>query len=264
MQETGRQTDECVILIKAQPHRSSTHFETVCCAGVTRDRQWRRQYPIPFRILKDDQKFGRWQWITYEHVPPQNDPRRESQKVDSRSIKPTTELRKQERAEFLSPLVKGSTREADEQRDSLVLVRPRAIILDAKEKDREQLGAEAHAHRLLANQLSLLEDDDEVEPLTPCSMEFALRWRDQDNKEHRHVCDDWETMAAFNRFERQYGRQESVDILKAKYEEEYFNAGLVLGFSTHSRRNVEFGARNQWLLVGLIRLDETQQIGLFD
>jgi len=71
-------------------------------------------------------------------------------------------------------------------------------------------------------------------------------------------------MAAFNRFERQYGRQESVDILKAKYEEEYFNAGLVLGFSTHSRRNVEFGARNQWLLVGLIRLDETQQIGLFD
>ena len=43
--------DECVILIKAQPHRSSRYFETVCCAGVGRDQMWRRQYPVPFRIL---------------------------------------------------------------------------------------------------------------------------------------------------------------------------------------------------------------------
>jgi hypothetical protein len=68
-----------------------------------------------------------------------------------------------------------------------------------------------------------------------------------------------ETYAAYNRFESKYGPKQAVEILKKKYEDEYFRAGLVMGFSTHSRRNVEFGSKNQWLLVGLIRLDETQQ-----
>ncbi|VAV89164.1 hypothetical protein MNBD_ALPHA04-1442, partial [hydrothermal vent metagenome] len=47
--------------------------------------------------------------------------------------------------------------------------------------------------------------------------------------------------------------------LREKYEDQYFKAGLALGFSTHSRRNVENNTDNQWLLVGLIRLDDTQQ-----
>jgi hypothetical protein len=90
-------------------------------------------------------------------------------------------------------------------------------------------------------------------------MRFVVNWKDQDGKRRSHECDDWETSAAYNRFEREYGSKEAVNILKRKYEDEYFKAGLVLGFSTHSRRNVEFGTQNQWLLVGLVRLDETAQ-----
>ena len=89
-----------------------------------------------------------------------------------------------------------------------------------------------------------------------------MDWRDQEGKRRLHECDDWETSAAFNRFEREYGPKEAIQILKRKYEEEYFKAGLVLGFSTHSRRNIEFGDQNQWLLVGLIRLDESAQSSL--
>ncbi len=173
-------------------------------------------------------------------------------------------MRKQERASFLAPLVKGSTREADEQRESLTLIRPLSVELRAKSKSDAQLKEEAKAHENLANQLSLLEEDGDAEPLDPCTKEFTLHWRDQDNKSHRHVCDDWETMAAFNKFERMYGAEKAVQFLKEKYEIQYFEAGLVLGFSTHSRRNIEFGPKNQWLLVGLIRLDKTNQIGLFD
>jgi hypothetical protein len=56
-----------------------------------------------------------------------------------------------------------------------------------------------------------------------------------------------------------YGETEALRVLKEKYEEQYFAAGLVLGFSTHSRRNVEYGTENQWLLVGMIRLDFDSQ-----
>ncbi len=248
-----------MILIKAQPHRSSRYFETVCCAGVGRDRRWRRQYPVPYRILKEDQKFGRWQWIRYDYVKPDSDPRKESQRVLQNSLVPTTKMKPGERANFLAPLVCSSTKEADARGDSLTLIRPLSIRLEAFDKSAEELAHEAREHRALASQLSLFEEDGEVEPLAPCRKRFVLNWIDQDQKPHRHECDDWETSTAFNRFSQLYGDAEAVSELRKKYEEQYFEAGLVLGFSTHSRRNIEYGTSNQWLLVGLIRLDETHQ-----
>jgi len=263
MQREGARKDECVILIKAQPHRSSSYFETVCCAGVGRDRKWRRQYPVPFRILKEEQKFGRWTWIKYEYVAPKDDRRRESQKVLSHTLETCGTLRASERANFLSPLVRSSLVEADAVGDSLALVRPRAIAITAKPKSPSELAGETAKHTALAAQLSLLEGDSPAEPLKPCRMQFLINWTDQDGKTHKQECDDWETSAAFNRFERQYGERRALEIIREKYEEQYFKAGLVLGFSTHSRRNAEFGTKNQWLLVGLLRLNETDQGSLF-
>lgn len=75
----------------------------------------------------------------------------------------------------------------------------------------------------------------------------------------RHECDDWESYAAYNKFEAMYGSQEAIKNIKQKFEVEYFAAGLVLAFSTHKRRNLEFSNKNQWLLVGIIRLDESRQ-----
>ena len=93
-------------------------------------------------------------------------------------------------------------------------------------------------------------------------MRFVARWVDQQGKDRTHECDDWEAAAAFNRFEHLYGRSQAIAALKSKYEDEYMRAGLVLGFSTHKRRNAEFGDRNQWLLVGMIRLDVVEQRSL--
>lgn len=172
-------------------------------------------------------------------------------------------MRQPERANFLAPLVRASLREADDKRESLALVRPRELRLEANAKSPSDLAYETQEHSKLAAQLSLLEDDEPVEPQTPCRMQFTMHWTGHDGKSHHHQCDDWETSAAFNRFERMYGEARAIETLKEKYEEQYSKAGLVLGFSTHSRRNVEFGAKNQWLLVGLIRLDEVNQPSLF-
>lgn len=259
-EERGR--DECLILIKAQPHRSSSYFETVCCAGVGRDRRWRRQYPVPFRILKDSQKFGRWQWIEYDFILPKEDRRRESQKVLSDSLFAKGEMKAKERSNFLEPLVLASLRQADENRDSLALVRPVSVRLEAEAKSEIELRVETLKHKELADQLSLLDADEITEPLKPCRMQFHVSWTDQDGKSHKQECDDWETAAAFNRFDRIYGERRAIEILKEKYEDQYLSAGLVLGFSTHKRRNIENKTRNQSLLVGLIRLDDSAQISL--
>ena len=257
MSEPLNQKDECFILIKAQPHRSSTYFETVCCAGVGRDGMWRRQYPVPFRILDGNQKFNRWDWIKYEYVPGRHDKRKESQKVIANSLEVTGTIKRSERASFLNPLVRQSFDEADAKGESLTLLRPKIIRLDYREKSLADLQEETRKHEELANQLSLF--DATARPIKPCPMQFILHWTDQDGKKRKHENDDWETSAAYNRFSREHGHDRAIEILKEKYEDQYFKAGLVLGFSTHSRRNITYGMKNQWLLVGLIRLDfETQ------
>jgi hypothetical protein len=141
-------------------------------------------------------------------------------------------------------------------------VRPLSIRLEAVRKSEAELKDETQRHKDLAAQLSLLEEDAVAEPLTPCRMQFTIHWEDQDGKLHRQECDDWETTAAFNRFDRKYGETRAVEILRQKYEQDYFKSGLILGFSTHSRRNIENNTTNQWLLVGIIRLDDTGQSSL--
>lgn len=249
--------DECFILVKAQPHRSSRYSETVCCAGIGRDGKWRRQYPVPFRILNDGQKFRRWEWIRYEFVASDKDRRTESQRVDPETLQVGDPLRPNERAKFLNPLVRKSFQDAEDRGESLVLLRPKNLELKCVDKSAEQISTERDKHAQLANQMSMF--DKTARALEPCPVIFTARWRDEENKAHRHECDDWETSQAFFKFEKKYGRAKAIEFIKSKFEVEYLRAGLVLAFSTHSRRNVTFGAKNQWLLVGLIRLDDDPQ-----
>ncbi len=70
------------VLVKALPHAGKRHGEAVCCAGVTADGEWRRQYPIHFRKLQT--QFSRWDWIEYDWITPTGEDRR----AESRRVHP--------------------------------------------------------------------------------------------------------------------------------------------------------------------------------
>lgn len=212
---------------------------------------------MPFRILNDEQKFGRWSWISYEFTTWPEDPRAESQKVIPESIAVGSKLRGSERGKILNPLIRESLREADDRRESLALLRPKELEITATLKSASEIAEEARKHTELAAQLSIF--DKTAKPLTPCPASFSVRWKDFEGKKHRHECDDWETSSAYSRFCSLHGHAKAVETIKQKYEEQYFRAGLALAFSTHSRRNIEFSDKNQWLLVGLIRIDNDPQ-----
>ena len=243
--------DRCVILVKALPHGSSDYFETVCCAGIGPDRKWRRLYPVPFRILDPAQKFGRWHWISYEFSEPRHDGRRESQKVNAESIKLQNKLRDQDRARLLQALTRSSTREAEAQGDSLTLIKPRSLLFSWRAKTDLEISEERAKHARLADQLSLF--NRQVKPLEPCRLEFSFKWEDQLRNKHTHVCDDWETTTAYYRRRDRHGEEDGLADLKRLYEVEYLQRGLRFALGTHSRRN------KQWLLVGVLRVDENAQ-----
>jgi hypothetical protein len=248
-------SEEALILVKAWPHVGHKHGETVCCAGITRNREWRRHFPVSFRTLDDKQKFGRWQWIRYKASLPRNDTRPESRAIVDNSIEIIGELKQSERAQFLRPMVRQSVDEAKSKGETLTLIEPAKLDFYWEEKTDPEMAKEASLSREWANQYSFLTEP--VAPLEPCRFRFKFRYIDGAGKERNGTCDDWESGVTFRRREKTLGHIGALNSMKEQFEQDYMKKGCVFAMGTHSIYP------DTWLLVGVIRLDKTDQLALF-
>lgn len=66
------------IAVKTYPAISEKYSELVCTAGVLEDGSWIRLYPVPFRLLNDEEKYPKYTWIQAEIVKNTSDFRKES------------------------------------------------------------------------------------------------------------------------------------------------------------------------------------------
>lgn len=252
---TGRdkRREKALVLVKALPHVGQKQGETVCCAGVTADGRWVRQFPVHFRRLQE--KFGRWDWIEYDWIPPTDDRRPESQRVQEESIVVTGSLAPAERADFLRPFVLASTDEAARLGQTLTLIRPSDVVFTWSRKTDREIAAEKEAYVAAASQTSFL--DEELKALEPCPYFFRFAYSTADGRNHTATCDDWESAATFFKVCRNAGEEAALRFLADAYGARYPERGMVFAMGTHSRRP------EQWLLVGVLRLDETHQTDLF-
>ena len=250
-----RGRERVLVLVKALPHVGQRHGETVCCAGVTADGNWRRQYPIHFRRLKE--QFKRWQWIEYDWIAPGSDDRRkESRQVQEDTIQIRDMMPAGKRASFLQPLTTSSTQEAAARGMSLTLIRPKNVRFKWKAKTSEQIAQERRAYEDAARQRSLLDPDADLMALNPCPYAFHFDWADGDGKLHKATCDDWETAATFYRRQQTMGTDDALASMETTFGKDYPSKGMAFAMGTHSRRE------DQWLLVGVLRLDTVDQMSL--
>jgi hypothetical protein len=231
------------------PNPSRKYGETVCCAGVTAEGQWKRLYPIRFRHLQDN-KFKRWDWVKFEYRPPTGDTRPESCHVYEDRMEVDGALDKKERASLLNPLILPSTEEAVARGMSLTLVRPIKSDFKYRRKPAEVIAAEREGYRIASRQMSML--DRELEAFDPVPYAFAFTYEDGAGR-HMMRCGDWETSATFWRLCRSYGEQAALDYLSKTFNEEYPRKGMVFALGTIRKRP------KQWMLLGVIRLDEMRQ-----
>ncbi|CAA7624736.1 conserved hypothetical protein [Magnetospirillum sp. LM-5] len=241
--------ERALVLVKALPHDSKVG-ETVCCAGVTEKREWRRQFPIRFRHLKE-KKFSRWQWIEYQWRTPGTDKRSESRRVQEDSIIPGDVLPLNKRAEFLDPLVVGSVEVAVQRGQSLALIRPRDVRFVCRKKTVEEIETERASFAAAASQKTFFDKD--LTALDPCPYDFRFRYK-TDAGSHDHSCADWETAVMFWNFEKRYGEDEALRLMSGTFNDEYPRKGMVFAMGTHSRWP------QSWLLIGVIRLDVPKQM----
>jgi hypothetical protein len=75
-----------LILCKTYPSPSTKHVETSCVAGLDETGQLIRLFPVPFRLVTDDQQFKKWQWIRARVRKATEDHRTESHRISVDTI----------------------------------------------------------------------------------------------------------------------------------------------------------------------------------
>jgi hypothetical protein len=160
-----------------------------------------------------------------------------------------------ERAGFLGPAIRASTDEAKANGETLTLVRPTSSRLTWRQKNAMKIAEERAAYQAAASQGSFF--DAELRALEPCPYEFHFKYHTSDGKAHQATCDDWETAAMFYNLRRQLGGSDrALERMNQVFNVDYPRNGFVFALGTHSRRP------DQWLLVGVIRLNEVRQMSL--
>lgn len=249
-----QQNSRAVVLVKALPQPSRTYGETVCCAGVTAEGQWKRLFPVRFRHLLGDSSFSRWDWVRFNYRPPTRDKRVESCHVYEDSIVVEHQLPLRERSRLLAPLITGSALEAMELGRSLTLIRPRNTRFVFKRKSAEELAEEREAYKVAAQQTSIF--DEELAALEPSPFDFRFKFEDGSGP-HDYQNGDWETHAMFWRWRSTLGEKGALERMAGVYNDEYPKKGMAFALGNQAKRP------QTWQLLGVIRIDELAQGELF-
>ncbi len=238
------------ILVKALPRPSKNYGETVCCAGVTSDGQWKRLYPVRFRHLQGAQSFSRWDNVEFKYRAPTHDIRTESCHVFEDSISIGGKMPVRERARLLNPIIVGSAEEATSRGQSLALIRPTQTRFIIKKKTAFNIEREVASFNAAARQTSLL--DKELATFNPAPFHFAFKFDDQSGQ-HTYSCGDWEVSAMFYNGRRRDGEAKTLQWMKEVFDEEYPSKGMAFALGNIAKRP------QTWQLLGVIRLDELNE-----
>lgn len=264
------QRKRVLITVKTYPLPSRKHDELVCTAGLDSDGHWVRIYPVPFRFLKEERKFRKYQWIKIDLQRRLDDFRPESYRpvhyaltdlefaeyVDTRGN--WAERRRiccREGQVYLSmkKLIADSRREASCR--SLATFKPTRIIdFLAEEVDREW----KDEWRWAREQKPLFEgvgwdpDSGRPPPVDKLPYKFSYRFEDENGKRSTLMIEDWEIGALYWNCLRRSGYDEQAAIAKvrAKYLKEFSRRDIHLFLGTtlqwHRRR-----ATNPFVIVGV-------------
>jgi hypothetical protein len=203
-----------LILCKTYPSPSEKHVETSCVAGLEEGGNLIRLFPVPFRLIRDEQQFRKWQWITARIEKAGNDHRPESHKIFVDTIDcsekpiPTRAGWADRRAALSGVRVFRDFAALDVARQTdgitLGLLKPASIVaLDITPSDRPDWTEEEHQKLVQHERQSGLFDAADAQNLAKLrKVPFAFHYRytcivgDQ-TLNYRHKIADWEAGALY-------------------------------------------------------------------
>jgi hypothetical protein len=249
-------TSRAVVLVKAAPQASGSHGETVCVAALDEYGKWHRLYPVNFRDLAPEQRFGRWDNIEFKWRLPEvaKDRRIESKRIQQDSIVVLGSLKPKARQQFLERAIIDSPAVAYKDGKSLALVRPQNPRFKYRRRTPQEMDAVLKKYEEINASPSLF-GTTTIVPREPAPFEFSYAYEDGDGL-HDQRCHDWEVEQTFLKWRDAYGEERALRDMMRVFGEDYPRKGMVLAMGTHGQRNW------QWMIIGILRLDEITQPSL--
>ena len=212
-----------LVTVKAYPSPSIKYEETVCCAGITEDKQWIRLYPVPYRDLPSGRQFRKYDVIEVAAERPEShkDNRPESWKPKLDTMRIVGHLETTDnwaaRLEWILPTMLSGyaelSRLQQSHNKSLAAFRPTQVLGVRVKAETENW---SDSHYAVIHQSNLFSDK---EPLERVPYRFQIGFKDEDGKNHWLSVIDWEFFQLWRR-ERDRFRDpvKAADQVKKKLE----------------------------------------------
>jgi hypothetical protein len=216
---------ELTVLVKTYPNLSKKYEELVCVAGIDSEGNWIRLYPVPYRDLRDNQKFRIFQKASVRCTKATNDPRPESHKVEYESIKlgevyGSTGADLNTRRLVVSQGFVGSMCDLLEKqradKTSLGVIKPHELLdfiiepVSGSEKWDDEV-------KLRATQNSLF--NPERFPLEEPKYSFKYKYRceNEDCTTHTQSITSWEIQQAYRSWRDEKGEDRALEMIREKW-----------------------------------------------
>lgn len=259
MRPEKTQEQDLLILCKTYPSPSAKYIETSCVAAMNEAGILFRIYPVPFRWLKESEKFKKWQWIRARIEKTNSDKRPESYRIDVSSIQfqdkpiPTTNNWEQRRY-WLNKLPMftdfDSLETARQSKNiTLALLKPKHIERLEIKLSRNANWTEEELEKLLQSQRQghLFEQENEkneLKQLRKLPYDFYYHYKDDFSEMRKHKIVDWEAGALYWNLANK--NQDWETKFRNKYEHEFAGKDLMFLMGTIHR------FPDQWLIISVI------------
>src|ERR1039458_5851980 len=247
------QKKKALIVVRTYPTPAKSGVEVSCTAAITDDGKWLRLYPIPYRLLPPNQRFGKYQWVEFTLTKASKDPRPESHKVKPDSINILSDPLSSEhewaaKKNVVFPLKSHclccleSVRRRQKY-PTLGLFRPHRIERLIISPDSPAWTASQAA---LLRQGNLFESNDreELEKI-PHKFQYKFSCDHDSCKGHTLMCTDWEMSQSWREWRTRYGDQ-----WESKFRDK-FERDMIERLDTHFFVGTLHKHPNRWIVVGL-------------
>ncbi len=192
------QKETLLVTVRTYPNISSKYVETVCTAGVTRDGEWRRLYPVALRYLDDGKKYSTYDIIEVS-VEDGKDGRPETRRPNCQTINVVGRANKwDDRCGWIKKTIFPSLEAMKQAKRTIGPVAAREV----KSFEANQVSTDWSA-----KQLELMKQDGLFKtrkPLQKIPFDFRFRWVDHDGAEHDSKALAWEFGETWRRYSLKY------------------------------------------------------------
>ncbi len=256
--------ERVLIAVKTYPTLSQKYIELVCTAGFREDGSWIRIYPSPFRFLRDEQKYRKYQWVELDLKKNIKDKRPESFSPsniddiildDYISTKNNWEARKSfilknnKVYTNLKEIISG----AHNNEFSLAVFKPNKILnfLSEKVTDQWKPSRQIAAEEAL-KQGSLFEDNDQEELLLMPKLpyKFYYQFIDDVGKKSKLMIEDWEIGQLYWNCAKKHGEEIAVQKVREKYMDDFAHTKDLYLFLGTTYRYHNMKSRNPYVIIG--------------